>query len=93
MFSTFEKLLSPVVFTPVLRHLLQFGAGYLASKGIIDGTLVDTVVGVGLGVFTIAWFFIEKPSEKAVKASDAVDDGKTVVVAAQPAEVIKGEKK
>ena len=50
---------------PVVRHVLQFAAGYLASSGIITASMTETVVGVGVGLVSILWWFITKEDPNA----------------------------
>lgn len=52
-------------FLPTLRHVFQYGAGFLTSKGVIDGSLEETVVGIGVGVVTLVWWFVTKQKPEA----------------------------
>jgi hypothetical protein len=47
-------------FTGVVRHLAQFAAGWLVSKGYIDGSMQETLVGVLVGLATLGWYWNEK---------------------------------
>ncbi len=92
MIDFLKRNADTTVILPFVRHLLQFGAGYLTAKGIFDEATADTAIGVVMGIFSIGWYFASKYSVKAERAATAVDEGKTVVVAPQPAEVIKRDK-
>ncbi len=87
----FSKIFAPAFFTPVLRHVLQFVAGALVMKGYIDEGTSEAVVGIGMGAFTVLWFFLTKPSANAEKVAEAVTLGKDVTIEAQPKEVVKGD--
>ncbi len=82
------KAFEPAFFVPILRHIAQFGAGYLVAQGIIDEDTATQLVGGAIALFTVAWYFMTKPSQKAVVAAEAVDTGKTVTIAAEPKQVI-----
>lgn len=44
----------------VVRHIAQFVAGYLTSKGVIESSLEETVIGVIVGVAALGWYFYNK---------------------------------
>jgi hypothetical protein len=44
----------------VIRHILTFGGGILASKGILDAGLVEQAAGAIITIAGIAWSIIEK---------------------------------
>lgn len=44
----------------IVRHLLTIGAGALASKGVINASETETLVGAGLGIIGIIWSAIDK---------------------------------
>ena len=48
----------------IVRHLLQLGAGALASRGIIGENETETVVGAVLALGTVIWFAIERRRAK-----------------------------
>ncbi len=41
---------------PVLRHVLQIGAGALVAKGAIDESVAQQLVGLGVSVGTLIWY-------------------------------------
>lgn len=47
-------------FTAVVRHLAQFAAGWLVSKGYLDGSMQETVVGILMGIATLGWYYQSK---------------------------------
>lgn len=53
---------------PVVRHILQILAGILVHRGYIDDTVALEIVGLGLMLFTFAWYGVSK-SRKALKAA------------------------
>lgn len=44
----------------VARHAGQLLAGYLVSKGVIDGSMTETVIGIIVSAATLGWFFYSK---------------------------------
>jgi hypothetical protein len=48
----------------IARHLLTFGAGYLASQGVISAGETEVFVGTGLGLIGIIWSIFEKRKGK-----------------------------
>lgn len=42
------------------RHILQLGAGALVARGVIDAGGVELIVGSGLSVLTLGWYFVER---------------------------------
>ena len=44
----------------VTRHAGQLLAGYLISKGVIDASMTETVIGVLVSIATLGWFFYAK---------------------------------
>jgi len=48
----------------IARHLLTFGAGYLASQGVISAGETEVFVGTGLGLIGIVWSIFEKRKRK-----------------------------
>lgn len=55
MFETFKG---------VIRHILTFGGGFLASSGIIPESDVDVLVGAVVTLIGIVWSAIDKRSAK-----------------------------
>jgi len=49
-------------FMSVVRHGAQLLAGYLVSKGVIDGSMTETVIGIVVSAATLGWFFWAKRS-------------------------------
>jgi hypothetical protein len=41
----------------VARALLQMAAGYLVSKGVVDASGSDAVVGTGLSLIGVLWSY------------------------------------
>jgi hypothetical protein len=39
----------------VVRHLLTFGGGYVAAKGILDQAVVNEVIGAIMTLIGVAW--------------------------------------
>jgi hypothetical protein len=50
--------------TPYLRHVLQIGAGALTTRGIIDASLEEALVGVGVSIFTFVWAYFARRNAK-----------------------------
>ncbi len=48
---------------PLIRHLLQVGAGYLVAQGQLDVANAETLTGAVLGLVTVAWWYFTKPSK------------------------------
>jgi hypothetical protein len=44
----------------VTRHIGQLLAGYLVSKGVIDGSMTETVIGALVSIATLGWYFYSK---------------------------------
>jgi hypothetical protein len=51
-----------------LRYSFLFIFGHLATRGYYDASLVEPLVGAGIGLFAIVWFLITKQ-----KKTDDVD--------------------
>lgn len=49
-----------------LRYLFLFLFGFLSTKGLYDSSLVEPLVGAGLGLFAIIWFMITKQKKPDV---------------------------
>lgn len=57
------------VFLGLVRHLLTLGAGFLASRGVINASETEVVVGTGIGLFGVIWSIIDKKrTEKKLRA-------------------------
>lgn len=46
--------------TGVIRHVAQFVAGILVSKGYLDGSMQETFVGVLVGIAALGWYWQQK---------------------------------
>ena len=44
----------------IARHGGQLLAGYLISKGIIDGSMQETIIGLVVSAATLGWFLYSK---------------------------------
>jgi hypothetical protein len=44
----------------VLRHVLQFVAGTLVTKGYLDASMVEIFVGALTGLATLGWYWYQK---------------------------------
>lgn len=44
----------------IARHGGQLLAGYLVSKGVIDGSMTETVIGIIVSAATLGWFLYSK---------------------------------
>lgn len=44
----------------IARHGGQLLAGYLLSKGIIDGSMTETVIGIIVSAASLGWFLWTK---------------------------------
>jgi len=44
----------------LVRHGMQLLAGYLVSKGIIDESMSETIIGLGASVAALVWYFWNK---------------------------------
>lgn len=49
----------------VIRHILTFGAGFLASSGLIAGADVETAVGAIMALVGLVWSAIDKKRQAA----------------------------
>ena len=52
-------MLKPVVVSFV-RHGLTLGAGVLLTKGVVDASGADQLVGAGIAIFSVIWSIAEK---------------------------------
>jgi hypothetical protein len=44
----------------VIRHILTFAGGILASRGIIDAGMVETISGAVITLGGVVWSIVEK---------------------------------
>lgn len=44
----------------ITRHLLTIGAGVLVTRGVIDASAAETLVGAGAALVGVGWSIIEK---------------------------------
>lgn len=49
----------------IARHGGQLLAGVLTTRGIIDGSMTETVIGVVVSLATLAWYLIDRARKKA----------------------------
>lgn len=49
----------------LVRHVLTFGGGYVAAKGIADQAMVNEAIGAVMTIVGIAWSFAEKRARLA----------------------------
>jgi hypothetical protein len=62
------------VFLGLIRHLLTLGSGFLASRGVINASETEVVVGTGIGLFGVIWSIIDKKrTEKKLRAQPVED--------------------
>lgn len=45
---------------PIIRHALQALAGALTARGVIDGSMEEAIVGLGVSAATILWYYLEQ---------------------------------
>ncbi len=45
---------------PMLRHALQFGAGFLVASGYLDGANAELLTGSLLGLASVGWWYATK---------------------------------
>jgi hypothetical protein len=64
-----ENIMNWATIAPFLRHALQFGAGILVSRGLIDSasaaeavTHVETLLGAAMGLFALVSYVKSKPA-------------------------------
>jgi hypothetical protein len=58
----------------LIRHLLTLGAGFLASRGVINASETEVVVGTGIGIIGVIWSIIDKKrTEKKLRAVPVED--------------------
>ncbi|MEX0971508.1 MAG: hypothetical protein WD046_13805 [Paracoccaceae bacterium] len=50
---------------PILRHALQLLAGYLVGAGLMSADLSVEVIGAGLSLATLIWWFAEQRKRPA----------------------------
>lgn len=43
-----------------VRHLLTFGGGYVAAKGIVDQAVVNEAIGAVITLVGIGWSVVDK---------------------------------
>jgi hypothetical protein len=43
-----------------VRHLLTFGGGYVAAKGIADQAVVNEAIGAVITLVGLGWSFLDK---------------------------------
>lgn len=55
---------------PIIRHALQALAGALTTRGLIDGSMEEAIVGLGVSVATILWYYLEQRRKKAKPDED-----------------------
>lgn len=46
---------------PFLRHALQFGSGLLVARGILDSANAEVLVGAGVSLASVAWWYFSRP--------------------------------
>lgn len=49
----------------IIRHLLTFGGGFLASNGLADGNEVTAGVSGAVALIGVIWSIVEKSRRKA----------------------------
>jgi hypothetical protein len=54
----------PEVVGSTVRTIAAAGAGYLVNKGFIDAASTEVVVGIVIGVVTLAWSIWQKKRAK-----------------------------
>ena len=54
------QFLTSKIFLAVVRHLLGLLAGAAVTNGYMDASLVDTLIGAGMGLATVGWSVIDK---------------------------------
>lgn len=52
------------IFNGIIRHLLTAGGGVFVSKGILDASQIDVVVGAVIAIFGVAWSVFDKRKKK-----------------------------
>lgn len=50
-----------------VRHMLQIGAGSLATWGVISEDMIEATVGAGLSIISLAWMIYEHRSKASVE--------------------------
>lgn len=48
----------------IVRHVLTFGGGYIAAKGLIDQSMANEAVGAIVTLITISWSVMDKKKAK-----------------------------
>jgi len=48
------------LFIPILRQLLHMAGGYLIALGYFDEGAADAFIGVGINLFTLGWWAIDR---------------------------------
>lgn len=56
--------MNPVILGAV-RHIVQVGAGALATRGIIDANGVELVVGAAVSAATLVWYLVDRRLKRA----------------------------
>lgn len=46
-----------------VRHILTFGGGYVAAKGVIDQAMVNEIIGAMMTLVGVAWSFWDKKAK------------------------------
>lgn len=44
----------------IVRHVLTFGGGYIAAKGMVDQALVNEAIGAAMTLIGIVWSVTQK---------------------------------
>lgn len=58
--SNWKNEMDKSVILGLVRHLLTFGGGYIAAKGIIDQAIVNEGIGALMTLIGVGWSFAEK---------------------------------
>lgn len=46
-----------------VRHILTFGGGYVAAKGVIDQAMVNEIIGATMTLVGVAWSYADKKAK------------------------------
>lgn len=76
------------VLAPLIRSLLQIGAGYLLAEGYITAENVEGLIAAGLAIGTAAWSIREKKKNAELHAAkNEIIVGQQAVIQQKTAEM------
>jgi hypothetical protein len=51
------------LFLAIIRQAIQFGAGVLVAKGLVEASMIDTIVGGFVSIANAVWMIFAKKAD------------------------------